>query len=70
MDPLQLVKLTRLMSRSSGRPEVVIGLIDGPLATWRSNRSKSYRERDRCLRNRFKVKALPGSYAGRVALPS
>src|SRR5215469_10998655 len=32
MGPLQLVKLDRLMSRSSGRPEVVIGLIDGPVA--------------------------------------
>ena len=32
MDPLQLVKLDRLMIRSSGRPEVVIGLIDGPVA--------------------------------------
>jgi subtilisin family serine protease len=32
MDPLRLVNLVRLMSRSSGRPEVVIGLIDGPVA--------------------------------------
>ena len=33
MFPLELVKLTALMERSSGRPEVKIGLIDGPLLT-------------------------------------
>jgi subtilisin family serine protease len=33
MLPLQLVKLDRLMELSSGRPEVVICLIDGPVAT-------------------------------------
>jgi subtilisin family serine protease len=32
MDPLSLVALTPLMDRSRGRPEVVIGLIDGPVA--------------------------------------
>jgi subtilisin family serine protease len=32
MRPLELVKLDRLMERSSGRSEVVIGLIDGPVA--------------------------------------
>jgi subtilisin family serine protease len=32
MRPLELVKLDHLMERSSGRPEVVIGLIDGPVA--------------------------------------
>jgi subtilisin family serine protease len=32
MRPLELVKLDRLMERSSGRPQVVIGLIDGPVA--------------------------------------
>jgi subtilisin family serine protease len=31
-DALDLVKLTPLMERSSGRPEVLIGLIDGPVA--------------------------------------
>jgi subtilisin family serine protease len=30
--PLDLVKLTALMERSSGSPEMVIGLIDGPVA--------------------------------------
>ena len=32
MDPLNLVKLTRLMELTGGSPEVVIGLIDGPVA--------------------------------------
>jgi subtilisin family serine protease len=33
MFPLELVKLTALMGRTSGSPEVTIGLIDGPVAT-------------------------------------
>jgi subtilisin family serine protease len=33
MDPLDLVKLTTLMERTSGSPEVKIGLIDGPVLT-------------------------------------
>jgi hypothetical protein len=33
MFPLELVKLTALMERTSGSPEVTIGLIDGPVAT-------------------------------------
>jgi subtilisin family serine protease len=33
MFPLELVKLTALMERTSGRPEVTIGLIDGPVVT-------------------------------------
>jgi subtilisin family serine protease len=32
MNPLDLVKLTALMERTSGRPEIMIGLIDGPVA--------------------------------------
>jgi subtilisin family serine protease len=32
MDPLGLVKLPALMERSTGKPEVKIGLIDGPVA--------------------------------------
>src|SRR5262249_34836194 len=32
MSPLDLVKLAALMSRTRGRPEVRIGLIDGPVA--------------------------------------
>ena len=30
--PLDLVKLTALMERSRGRPEIKIGLVDGPVA--------------------------------------
>jgi subtilisin family serine protease len=33
MGPLSLVKLAALMERSTGKPEVEIGLIDGPVAT-------------------------------------
>lgn len=32
MDPLQLVRLSPLMSRSQGRPELSVALIDGPVA--------------------------------------
>jgi subtilisin family serine protease len=32
MNPLELVKLTPLMQHSSGRPEITIGLVDGPVA--------------------------------------
>lgn len=32
MTPLDLVGLTPLMSRTTGRPEMIIGLIDGPVA--------------------------------------
>ena len=33
VDPLTLVKLDALMERTSGRPEVKIGVIDGPVLT-------------------------------------
>ena len=33
MNPLDLVKLTALMERTSGSPELKIGLIDGPVVT-------------------------------------
>ncbi|MBV7326987.1 S8 family serine peptidase [Chloroflexi bacterium TSY] len=33
MNPLDLVKLTALMARTSGSPDVKIGLIDGPVVT-------------------------------------
>jgi subtilisin family serine protease len=32
MSPLDLVRLTALMAHSQGRPEIVIGLIDGPVS--------------------------------------
>lgn len=33
MNPLDLVKLSAVMELTSGKPEVVVGLIDGPVAT-------------------------------------
>ena len=33
MNPLELIKLTALMGRNRGSPEVRIGLIDGPIFT-------------------------------------
>ena len=41
MGPLELVKLDRLMQLSSGKPEVVIGLIDGPVAVEHSDLAKA-----------------------------
>jgi len=32
MHPLEIVRLTALMQRTSGRAEIAIGLIDGPVA--------------------------------------
>jgi subtilisin family serine protease len=32
MTPLDLVRLTALMERTSGRPDIMVGLIDGPIA--------------------------------------
>lgn len=31
MSPLELVRLTHLMDRTSGRREITLGLIDGPV---------------------------------------
>src|SRR2546429_921147 len=33
MNHLDLVKLTALMERTSGQPEMMVGLLDGPVAT-------------------------------------
>src|SRR5690349_10801031 len=33
MSPLELIKLSELMQLTSGRPEIKVGLIDGPLDT-------------------------------------
>jgi subtilisin family serine protease len=37
MDPLELVRLTVLMERTRGNPDVTIGLIDGPVVTQHSS---------------------------------
>ncbi|WAK03875.1 S8 family peptidase [Methylobacter sp. YRD-M1] len=42
MDPLDLVKLTPLMKRTSGSPEVKIGLIDGPIFTQHADLAADY----------------------------
>ena len=46
MDPLDLVKLTALMARTGGRPDLKIGLIDGPVAdatpSWRVTASERF----------------------------
>ncbi len=55
MDALDLVRLTPLMRRTSGRPEVRIGLIDGPVATHLPNL------------HRANVRVLPGKSAGSCA---
>ena len=48
MLPLELAKLTALMERTSGSPEVKIGLIDGPVVTQHpdlaANTSARFRE--------------------------
>ncbi len=42
MDPLDLVKLTALMERTNGNPDVWIGLIDGPVATQHPDLASEY----------------------------
>jgi subtilisin family serine protease len=45
MNPLDLVKLTALMNRTSGSPEVKVGLIDGPVISQHLYRAgKHFRE--------------------------
>ncbi len=45
MDPLELVKLTALMERTSGIPEIKIGLVDGPVVTQHNDlASEHFRE--------------------------
>lgn len=39
--PLDLVRLTALMGRTAGRPEVIVGLIDGPVASEHSDLSNA-----------------------------
>jgi subtilisin family serine protease len=52
MNPLDLVKLTALMELTSGRPEIVIGLMEGPVAA---------NHPDLAGEN---IRALPGSLSG------
>lgn len=50
MNHLDLVKLTMLMERTSGRPEIVVGLIDGPIAMNHPDLAyESIQDASRCL---------------------
>ncbi len=45
MDPLELVKLTALMERTRGMPDIKIGLVDGPVVTQHADlASEHFRE--------------------------
>lgn len=52
MNPLDLVKLPALMELTSGRPEIVVGLIDGPVAADHPDLAEG------------NIKILPGKLAG------
>jgi subtilisin family serine protease len=56
MTALELVKLTPLMERTGGRPEMVIGLIDGPVAL------------DHTDLNHASIRAVPGAVGHRCVL--
>ena len=58
MGPLELVKLDRLMERSSGRPEIMIGLIDGPVAIDHPGLAGT------------KMREMPGKQSGSCAYPT
>jgi subtilisin family serine protease len=58
MDPLDLVKLTALMQRSSGSPDVKIGLIDGPVVTQHPDLTGNH------------LQEIPGQYGATCARPS
>lgn len=55
LNPLDLVKLTPLMQRTSGRPETMIALIDGPVATGHPDLSTT------------NIREIPGKLAGTCA---
>jgi subtilisin family serine protease len=55
MTPLDLVKLTPLMEITSGRPDVIIGMIDGPVAV--SNPDLVHEN----------IREVPGTISGRCA---
>jgi subtilisin family serine protease len=55
MNPLDLVKLTTLMERTSGRSELIIGLIDGPIAMTHPDLAGE------------RIREIPGKLAGTCA---
>jgi subtilisin family serine protease len=58
MEPLALVKLNRLMEHSTGKPEIVIGLIDGPVAMNHANLAT------------WSIREIPGSASASCTLAS
>src|SRR5260370_1369142 len=56
MSPLELVKLTPLMERTSGSPELKVGLIDGPVALGHNDLAVDH------------IQEIPGLLRGRCAL--
>lgn len=52
MNPLDLVKLTALMERTSGTPDIVVGLLDGPVVTNHPALARAH------------IQALPGGPGG------
>lgn len=52
MNHLDLVKLTAVMERTSGKPEIVVGLLDGPVAT------------NHPALERVHIREIPGSIRG------
>lgn len=49
MDPLSSVRLTALMERTDGSPDVTVGLVDGPVVSKHPNHTETM-ERPRSLR--------------------
>jgi hypothetical protein len=49
MTPFQLIRLAPLMERTSGRPEIVIGLIDGPVVIHHPELESELRQRSGVL---------------------
>ncbi|MGH7792592.1 MAG: peptidase S8, partial [Thermodesulfobacteriota bacterium] len=58
MNLLDLVKLTPLMELTSGRPEIIVGLIDGPVVMNHIGLSRE------------NIREVPGTLAGTCALAS
>src|SRR6266568_5756099 len=52
MNHLDLVKLTALMERTSGQPEMMVGLLDGPVATTHPDLEREH------------IREIPGSIRG------
>ncbi len=52
MNPLDLVKLAALMERTSGTPDIMVGLLDGPVATNHPNLARAH------------IQVLPGGPSG------